>query len=396
MTGSDPFTLRHDVGLVARREFVQRGRDKSFLISAIVTVVIILAIVILPAIFSKPTTYKIGNVNSSAVVNGVAAAAKASGTATKLHDYPDEAAARAAVSSGEVDVALIDGQRAIVKEKLKPELSALITQVAHVETIRNSLHTAGVPPAEAETLLTAAPITVIALKPKTTDDGTRQAVALFTVFLLYGQLIGYAMWVANGVVEEKASRVIEVLAATVSPRRLMIGKVLGIGGLALVQLLSVSVVAVLASVLVRKTKIPPDAYVAIGLSFAWFLAGFAFFAFLFAGAASMVSRQEDLQNIVTPLTLVLVGSMFAGLQASSNPDASLAKVLSFVPPLSSVVMPTRYAAGGVPLWQVGLSFLLLLAAVWFIVRLAGRIYANSILKGRSKWREALRRQQEAG
>ena len=110
----------------------------------------------------------------------------------------------------------------------------------------------------------------------------------------------------------------------------------------------------------------------------------------------MVSRQEDLQNIVTPLTLVLVGSLFAGLQASSNPDASLAKVLSYVPPLSSVVMPTRYAAGGVPLWQVGVSFLVLLAAVAAVVRLAGRIYANSILKGRSKWREALRRGAPAG
>ena len=391
MTRADPFSARRDIGLIARREFVQRGRDKSFLISAGVTVVIILAIVILPAIFSKATTYRIGNVNSSAVANGVASAAAASGTVTKVHDYPDEGAARTAVSSGDVDVALIDGTRVIVKDKLTPELAALITEVAHVEAIRIGLDKAGVPPAEAQTLLTGKPITVVALTPKTADDGTRRAVSLFTVIILYGQLIGYAMWVANGVVEEKASRVIEVLAATVTPRRLMTGKVLGVGGLALVQLLSVSVVAVVASVLVGKTRIPPDAYGAIGLSFVWFLAGFAFFAFLFAGAASMVSRQEDLQNIVTPLTLVLVGSLFAGLQASSNPDAALAKVLSFVPPVSSVVMPTRYAAGGVPLWQVGLSFLFLLVAVLVIVRLAGRIYANSILKGRSKWREALRR-----
>jgi len=393
MTTPDTFPARRDVALIARREFVQRGRDRAFLVSAVVTIAIILAIVVLPAVFSKPKTYHLGVTGPAAqqVAQIAVAAATANDIKTSVVPEADEQAARAAVESGDVDVALIDGRHAIVKDKLPPELGVLLAQAARNTQLAAGLTAAGISAADAQTMLTAEPLQVTSLKPKTPEDNTRQGVALLTVLLLYGQLIGYAMWVANGVVEEKASRVIEVLAATVSPRRLMTGKVLGIGGLALIQLLLVSVIAVGASMLVGKTRIPADAYGAIGLSFVWFLAGFAFFAFLFAGAASMVARQEDLQNIVTPLTLVLVGSLFAGLQASENPDAGLAKVLSFVPPVSSVVMPTRYAAGGVPLWQVGVSFAVLLATVVVVIRLAGRIYANSILKGRSKWREALRR-----
>lgn len=151
-----------------------------------------------------------------------------------------------------------------------------------------------------------------------------------------------------------------------------------------------SVFALAAALTIGDIDIPADAIGAIGLAFVWFLIGFAFFAFLFAGAASLVSRQEDLQNVTTPMTLLMVASLFAGMHASQNPDATLSTVLSFLPPVSAVVMPPRFAAGGVPVWQVLVAYVLMIIATYGVVRLSSRIYTASILKQKSKWREALR------
>jgi ABC-2 type transport system permease protein len=208
--------------------------------------------------------------------------------------------------------------------------------------------------------------------------------------ILYGQIIGYGFWVATGVVEEEASRVVEVLLATIRPRVLLTGKIIGIGVLGLVQLLILGVAGLVAGRATGSLDIDGETLGIVGIAFAWFLLGYAFFASLFAAAAARVSRQEDVQNVTTPITMVLLASFFAGIYASSSPDSSLTTVLSIVPPFSALVNPPRIAAGSVPAWQVGLAVLLMLLVIVVLVRVAARLYEGAVLRTGAKvgWREA--------
>ena len=112
----------------------------------------------------------------------------------------------------------------------------------------------------------------------------------------------------------------------------------------------------------------------------WFLLGFAFYACLFAALASLVSRQEELQNVTTPLSVLLLGSFFLAIVALGSPDGALARVASIVPPLSTMVMPIRWAAGEAPLWELGSAIGLMLLVVVALVRFAGRVYAGAVLR----------------
>jgi len=125
---------------------------------------------------------------------------------------------------------------------------------------------------------------------------------------------------------------------------------------------------------------------------AWFVLGYAFYASIFAAAASLVSRQEDLGTVVMPTTLVLVVAFVIGIQAASDPSGTLAVVTSYIPGVSPLVMPVRQAAGDVAVWEIALSVVLMLVAIGLIVRLGGRIYAGALLRtsGKTKIRDALK------
>ncbi len=156
-------------------------------------------------------------------------------------------------------------------------------------------------------------------------------VAFVGVLVLYGQLFAYGYWVAAGVVEEKSSRVVEVLLATVRPSHLLRGKILGIGVLGLAQLLLIGLAALFTSKAVGSLDFPSGAVATIGLVLVWFVLGFFFYASLFAVAGSIVTRQEDLQTTMTPLTILIVASFFIGLSATTNPESTLATVASLIP-----------------------------------------------------------------
>ena len=192
------------------------------------------------------------------------------------------------------------------------------------------------------------PLAVTALDPPDPDSDTRRSAAFFGVLLLYFQLIGYGVWVALGVVEEKSSRVVELLLATLRPWQLLTGKVVGIGLLGLGQLVLTGLVGIAAALGTGAIDVPSGIAGVAGQVIIWFLLGFAFYACLYAALAALVSRQEEVQNVTAPLSILLVGSFFLAITALNSPDGGLAKVTSIVPPFSTMVMPIRWAAGDVP------------------------------------------------
>ena len=178
--------------------------------------------------------------------------------------------------------------------------------------------------------------------------------------------------------EEKSSRVVELLA-TMKPWQLLAGKIVGLGLLGLAQIVVIAVVGVAGALAFDLVDIPGELIGTAVSVVLWFVLGYAFYAAIFAVAASLVSRQEDLAAVIMPTTMVLVVAFIVGIQAAANPDGTLAVVTSYVPGLSPLVMPVRQAAGDVAAWEIALSVAVMLVAIALIVRL-GRVYAGALLR----------------
>ena len=382
------------VGLVMRREIVTRVRDKSFLVSTLLTLVIVAAVVVLPSLFGgdddEVTVGVVGN--AAAVEPALRQAAAAQDARLTLTTFPDEAAARTAVTGGDADAAFLAPDRVLVDAELSGTTEQVV-RTAYQQAVGSArLTEAGLDATAVARALDVPPLGVTAVDPPDPDAEGRQQAAFIGILLLYFQLIGYGIAVALGVVEEKSSRVVELLLSTLRPWQLLAGKVLGIGLLGLGQLVLTGLVGIGAALASGAVDLPSGLAGVVGQVLLWFLLGYAFYACLFAALAALVSRQEEVQNVTAPLTIVLVGSFFLALTVMGDPESTLARVTSIVPPLSAMVMPIRWATGTVPLWEVGVSMLLMVLAVVSLVRLAGWIYAGAVLRSgpRVGLRDALR------
>jgi ABC-2 type transport system permease protein len=391
---SEPRTLGSAalVRLVAAREIAARVRDKNFIISSIVIIVLLIGTLGLQvALSSGDEEIRVGVVGDVAALEpALEAQGQALDVDVAVRPLDDVAAARTAIENEEVDGVLVaeSGQapELLVPESAGGSLQAVAQGAVAQLSLAEQLSAAGIAGLDVPEL------TVTALDPDADQDGQRVVVAIIGIGVLYGLLILFGQFVAQGVVEEKASRVVELLLATMRPWQLLAGKVIGLGLLGLAQIVVIAAVGVTGALAFDLVDIPGDLIgTAVGVV-AWFVLGYAFYASIFAVAASLVSRQEDLGTVVMPTTLVLVVAFVIGIQAAGDPGGTLAVVTSYIPGLSPMVMPVRQAAGDVALWETALAVVLMLVAIALIVRLGGRVYAGALLRtgGKTKLREALR------
>jgi ABC-2 type transport system permease protein len=378
------------VRLVAAREVSSRIRDKNFVISSVVILLLLLGTMAFQVVVSsgEDTSRVAVAADDGRIGPAVEAQGEAVGVDVEVVDVPDEAAARDAVETEEVDAALVDGTGPAPELLLvdrDPTLEAVVGGAVSGLAVSDRLLEAGVD------LQSLPEVAVTPVGDEGEDDGQRVVVAIMGVVVLYGLLILFAQFVAQGVVEEKASRVVELLLATMRPWQLLAGKILGLGLLGLAQIVLIAAIGVGGAIAFDLVDIPGELVGTAVSVVVWFVLGYAFYAAIFAVAASLVSRQEDLSTVVMPTTLVLIGAFVVGIQASADPGGALARITSYVPGLSPLVMPVRQAAGDVAAWEIALAVVLMLVAIALIVRLGGRVYAGALLRtgGKLKIREAL-------
>jgi ABC-2 type transport system permease protein len=367
------------VRLVARREFGERIRERSFLISTVVTVLILSAVIVLPKLFGGESTARVafGGPDAAAVASAAQSQATAAGLDLQVVDSSTNP--RQQALDGDI-TAYVGDTEVVSKDPLDAALASVL-ESAHRQVLGSkALAAQGIDPGKVATALDVPPLQTVTSASSDPRSNQRRTVAFVATVVLYGQIIGYGFWVATGVVEEKSSRVIEVLLATIRPRVLLTGKILGIGLLGLVQLAVLGLVGLTVGRLTGGITVDAETLGVVGIAFAWFLLGYAFFASVFAAAAARVSRQEDVQNVTTPITMVLAASFFAGIYASNAPTSTATAVLSIVPPFSALVSPPRVAAGAAPLWQQALSVTLMLLAIVALVRVAARLYEGAVLR----------------
>jgi ABC-2 type transport system permease protein len=377
------------VRLVAAREVSSRIRDKNFVISSVVILVLLLGTMAFQVAVSGVDASRLAVVaDDGRLGSAVEAQGEVVGVDVEVVDFSDAATARAAVEDDEVDAALVDGigpAPELLLVDRDPALEAVVGGAVSGLAVSDRLLEAGVD-------LKSLPEVAVTPLGDAEDDGQRVVVAIMGVVVLYGLLILFAQFVAQGVVEEKASRVVELLLATMRPWQLLAGKILGLGLLGLGQIVVIGVVGVTGALAFDLVDVPGELIGTVATVIAWFVLGYAFYACVFAVAASLVSRQEDLGSVLTPASMLLILGFFVAIQAAGDPTGTLATVTSFVPGLSPLVMPVRQAAGEAAGWEVALAVVLMLLAIGLAVRLGGRVYAGALLRtsGKTKLREALR------
>jgi ABC-2 type transport system permease protein len=379
--------------IVARREFVERARDRGFQVSTAITLLLLVGVIVVSAAFNRPTSFDLVVVGAGSEVLGgeVRVAADALGFEVKVLALPDRAEAERAVDVGDADAALVNGDAIVVRDEPPGQLIGLIQAVSLRERSRQALVAAGLSDDQVDAALLQRPLPVEALEPVDARRNESATVAFVGVLLLYGQLFAYGYWVAAGVVEEKSSRVVEVLLATLRPSHLLRGKILGIGLLGLLQLLLIGLVALFVSNAVGSLEFPSGAIATMGVVLVWFVLGFFFYAGLFAVAGSIVTRQEDLQTTMTPLTILIIASFIIGLSATGDPDSTLAVVASLLPFSSPLVMPTRIVLGDAAPWEVVASLAISVVSTAALIPIATKVYSRALLRpGRVRIRQVLR------
>ena len=381
---------RTTVALIARRDFFERLRSKAFVLSTAFTVVIVLSVVIIPTFFDdgdEPTRIAAEAelvAPLARALDGLEPAIEVEAMAADSTDRLDDGELEAIVPSIQM-LQLGDGASFQVESTLVAALSQLVFAERSTE-----LGIEGDVLAE----LFADPGIVVEYASSQVDedeDAANRGFAFMGTVLLFISIITYGQWIALGVIEEKTSRVVEVVLGTVPARQLMAGKILGIGALAFAQLLIVGATALIAASLGDTLTIPDAAGTAIFAVVVWFLLGFTFYATAYAATGALVSRQEDAQNAAFPLTMVLVVSYAIATSALAG-DNIVARVASFLPPFAPTIMPIRMATGDAALWEIALSITIMIASVVGMTRLAARIYSGGILGvgQRTKMREAWR------
>ena len=224
-------------------------------------------------------------------------------------------------------------------------------------------------------------------------DSTAQSQAMvltyFLLFMIYMALVMYGNMVATGVAEEKSSRIMEVMVSTVTPLELMLGKIIGVGSLGLLQFViwvgtgflmntmgNTGVLNTLFGSSEILSTIPLDIVLWFGL---FFVAGYFFYASIFAAAGALVSRVEEVSQVVSILMMMIMVGFFGAYTSFLNPNSAFAVVTSLVPFTSPMVMFSRIVLGNPPVAQIVVSVLVLFLSVLVGAWVSAKIYRIGIL-----------------
>jgi len=387
------------VRLVAGREISTRIRSRALLWT---TGLLVLAIVgggvILDLAMGSPTATTVAvTPQTEALAQPMQDIARAGNETVDVARVPDDVAAEAAVRSEEVDAALTGTASdftVVVRSDPDPAQYSMLTVLRQQAALRSVVTDLGGDPDAVAQQLASATLTIRALEPAPERDGGQIAAGYVAGILLFLALQTTAQLVSQGVVEEKSTRVVELLLSTIRPWQLMTGKVLGIGVIGLIQVVAVIGAAVgtaLTLGLLDTSSLDLGSTVVWAL--AWFVLGFVTYALALASLASLVSRQEDVASVTAPVLILMIIPYVVGISiAPWDPTNTIVVVLSYIPFAAPLVMPMRIALGTVETWQVLASFALSAALVPALVWAAGRIYSNAVLRtgARVRLRDALR------
>ena len=269
----------------------------------------------------------------------------------------------------------------LVKRSRSDAAVRVVQDAAAAQAVLDRLRSSGLTEAQALSVLAPRALPVDVLEPRARNYERNRGLIAVGLLALFIVLVFFGQAVAQGVTEEKSSRVVELLLTTLSPRRLLAGKVLGIGLLGLALLLLPGAAALAAGRLAGGAGLPSAAPETVALVLLWFLLGYIFYSVTFAAVGALVSRQEDLQTAMLPINAVLIAGFYLALiVANTDPNGTLARIAAFVPPFAPMVVPARMVLGDMNAIGLAAAVAIDLLATAGMIVLAARIYERAILR----------------
>jgi ABC-2 type transport system permease protein len=226
------------------------------------------------------------------------------------------------------------------------------------------------------------------------SKGTTQTTSIIGLVILFTMLTQYNTWILIGVMQEKSSRVVEVLLATVRPIQLLGGKVLGIGLVALAQATLIVGFALIVGAAVGSDLLHGSAPLVLVSQLLWLVLGYAFYCWVYAAGGSTAERQDQVQTLALPLSIpILLGYVFSITVVSSGHADLFYKILAYLPPTAPFCMPVLVGLNQVTWWQFLASVLITIAGTFGMAIFAARIYRRAVLRtgGRVRMRELIAR-----
>ena len=377
--------LPGDVGLVAGRELRTRVRGRAFRTGTLLVLVVVAAAIVIPALLgSRATVQRVGVAGqlSAPVRAAVAGDGTAAGDQVEIVAEPSGQAASADLRAGRIDLAIVDGREVVVAKAIAASDTSAAAQltraVARTVGTGEALQAAGLSQAQAALITGARPLPVSSLAPGGTTNRNATFVGLL---LLVFMLTQYNAWTLTGVLEEKSSRIVEVLLAAITPARLLAGKVLGIGLTAFVQAGVAVVTAVTLTEATHSHALAGVTPASVASTLIWLVLGYAFYSWGYAAAGSTADRQEQAQSLLLPLGLpVIFGYVMATSAITSGHPSVLFHVLAYLPPTAPFAMPVLVSLGAASAWQFALSAAISVACTVGLARGAIAVYRTSILQ----------------
>jgi ABC-2 type transport system permease protein len=388
------------IWLVARREIVERGRSRGFILSVLFTTLLVIGSIIVPTVlFRDDEVTQIGIVEPVPTGLDVALTATAEqlDREVDITTYPDVAAGDAALKADEIEVLvsvpadLSTAGELRFKEDADPTLSQVVAASIAGLRMQTIIVDAGIDPSELGALQEAPE--VVELDPQVQRDDARFLVANIGAVLILIGIFSFGFTVLTGVVEEKQSRVVEVVLSTVRPRDLLMGKVLGIGILGLVQLAVFVLAALGAAALIGDVELPATTPEAVVLLAIWFVLGYALYSTALGFLGALASRMEEASNASTPVTVVAMVSYFVAIFAViQDPSGLVATIATYLPPSAPFVVPLRAAFGAIGPIEIVISMAITIVGIWVLFTIGARVYSGAVLQmgGRIKLRDAWR------
>ncbi len=376
------------VGLVAQREVRERIRGRVFQVGTGIILLVVIAAIVIPVLArSKSEPERVGVVGtlSAPLRTAVMASADAIGTTMTFVSEPDSSTADADLRSGHVDVVIVDAQQVVVAKAITAGDSSTTAQLAGAaaQTLGTAaaFEAAGLNSAQADAISHAKPVPLVGLHAASISHRKHSPTSVVTLVLVFVMLGQYSTWILTGVVEEKTSRVVEVLLAAVRPAQLLGGKVLGIGLVAAAQASVIVAVALGLSGAVGSDLLHGTGPVTVLAALLWLVLGYAFYCWMYAAAGSTVERQEQVQSLAFPLAIpVLVGYISSLTVATTGTPNTFVDVLAYLPPTAPFAMPTLVGIGAATWWEFAISVVLSIASTVAVARLATSIYRRAILR----------------
>jgi len=347
--------------LVAEREILSQVRSKAFLISTFITLALVIGGIILSSALGGRT-----EVTPIAVV-GSAPAAVADSELIEITEVADRSEAEELVRSEDVDAALV------------PDDSAVGFSLIALDEVPDGL----------VATLSVSP-EVELLNPSETIASLRFIIGLAFGLVFMLAVLGSGATIMQNTVQEKQSRVVEILLAAVPARALLAGKILGNSVIGVGTAAAIAAAAALGLAITGQGELLDLLSAPLIWFVVFFIFGFVLVASVFAAGAALVSRQEDTGAVMTPAMMLVMTPYFGVVFFGEN--ALVMTILSYIPFSAPVAMPVRLFFGEAQWWEPLLSLALLVVATAIVMTIASKIYTNSLLRmgSRVSLRDALK------